>query len=491
MSLRRSLGWMSLSQGGLVLIQFGGAVFLSRLLTPYEMGVYAIATAIIGVLSVVQTFGLAGFMVREAELSRDLIASVFTINTLLALLLSLGVVGFSLFGGWFLSEPGVQRVMIILAILPLLGAAEFIPLTSLEREGKFKVIALVSLARAVATTSVTISLALAGFSFMSLAYGTLVGATVTAVSYNLVGRHHVTFRLGVSEWRRITRYGVQMLAISGVNTLSTRVAEALLGRILGLSALGLYSRASGLNNLLWDNIHMVIGRVVFVDLAGLRRQGISLRETYLRTVEIVTALLWPAFAGMAVVAGPLILTVYGPTWVPAAGPLSMLSLAAIVLVSITMTWEIFVVCGETGRQARFETVRTGFGLVAFACGCLVSLTGAAAGRIVEALFSLWMYRPHLERMTGTVGRDFVAIYSRSIALTVVATGPSLMVMVTHGWSPKTSLAFVLPAIAGGVVLWLLVLASFNRHPLAEEIRRLAARRWPSLSRLAPDEVQTQ
>ena len=90
-----------------------------------------------------------------------------------------------------------------------------------------------------------------------------------------------------------------MVAISGVNAVSCRAAEFVMGRLLGLSALGLYARAASLNGLLWDNIHLVIGRVVFVDLADLRRRGRSLRQSYLRTMDIVTALLWPALAGFA------------------------------------------------------------------------------------------------------------------------------------------------------------------------------------------------
>jgi O-antigen/teichoic acid export membrane protein len=47
---------------------------------------------------------------------------------------------------------------------------------------------------------------------------------------------------------------------------------------------------------------------------------------------MATALLWPAFGGMAVVAGPLIRTVYGPAGLPAAAPLALLALASTVLI---------------------------------------------------------------------------------------------------------------------------------------------------------------
>jgi len=465
---------MSISQGGFFLLQFGGSVVLAHLLTPYEMGVYAVAAAVIGVLSVIQAFGLAGFVVREHDLSPDLLASTFTVNLVLAILLSLAVFGLSTFGGYFLQEPGVQHVMLILALTPLLGAFEFLPSTSLERHGNFKVIALANLIRMLLSTGMTISLAFAGFSYMSIAYGSLFGAVVSVIVFNVVGRRYVSVRLSISEWQRVTRFGLQMLAISGVNALSTKLAELLMGRLLGLSALGLYSRASSLNGLLWDNIHMVIGRVVFVDLADVRRRGVSLRESYIRIVDMITALLWPAFSGFAILSGPLIYTIYGEKWIGAAVPLSLLSISAIILVSITMTWEIFVVCQETGRQARFEFWRTAVGLSMFVGGCLVSLPMAAAGRIGEAVFAVILYRPHLNRMTETTAGDFSRIYLRSASLTLAAVGPSLAVMALHGWSPYAPILQVVAAIVAGVGLWVISLFAL-RHPLFDEFKRIRHR----------------
>lgn len=475
MSLRRGLAWMSLSQGGFFMMQFAGSVILARLLAPYEMGIYAVAAAVTGALSAVQTFGLAGFIVREHDLSPDLLASTFTVNAALAVLLAMTVAGLSTFAGQFLHEDGVRRIMLILALLPLFSALEFVPSTSLERNGQFKSISLVSLVRMLGSTSVTVTLAFAGYSFMSIAYGNLAGAVISLIGYNIAGRRYVTLRFSLLEWRRIVRFGLQMMAISGVTAVSSRLAELLLGRLLGLGALGLYSRASGLNSMLWDNIHLVIGRVVFVDLAEIRRKSLSLRESYLRTVRMITALLWPAFAGVAVLAGPLILTVYGPKWTAAAVPLSMLSIAAIVLVSITMTWEIFVVCQETGRQARFEFIRSSIGLVLFTGGCLISLNAAAVVRIAEAVFAVTLYRPHLERMTQTRGGDFVPIYLHSALLTFMAICPSVALMAANNWSENTSLAGILAAVAAGVAAWLLTLRLL-KHPLYTEIARVVTSR---------------
>lgn len=475
--MRKALAWMSLAQGSFFVLQFAGSVILARLLTPYEMGVYAIAMALVGILAILQATGLQSFVVREPDISDDTLATAFTVNAAIGLTLSAAILGLSLAGGALLREPGVRQVLTILAALPLLGIIEFLPAARMEREGRFPVIATVGMARHMTATIVTVMLAFAGYSYLSLAYGVCAGAVVSLIAFSIFGRRFVRFRLRLAEWRRVLNHGFHMLAISGVNALGARLSELALGQFAGLAALGLYSRAATLNNLLWENIHMVVGRVLLVDFAERKRQGQSLRDTYLRAVEMLTALLWPAFAGLAVLAGPFIQIVYGEKWVAAAAPLSMLAIAAMVLVAITQTWEVFVASRETGRQARLEFVRTGFGLVLFIGAATVSLTAAAAARIGEALFSLILYRPHLDRMTDTHTNDFIGIYARSAAVTLAAAGPAAVLMVLNGWSPATPPLHVAAAVALGVVAWGSVLIIL-RHPLRGEAMRLLAKVRP-------------
>lgn len=476
-SVRRNLAWMAVSQAGLFVLQFGGSVVVARLLTPYDMGVFAVATAVAGLISILRSVGLASYLVRAQVIDEAMLASVFTVNAVIAGFVAAAIVGVSVLGGVLLGEPGVRDVLLVLALVPLLGILELLPATGIERSGNFRVIGTVNLGRNALSTGVLLAFAFSGFSYMSLAYGQVAGAAFSVVMFNVLGRQHVRLRFGLRAWREITRYGFQMLAISGVNMVSARLAEVLLGRVLGLSALGLYSRAASLNSVLWDNIHLIIARIVFVDFSEQKRRGLSLRDTYLRIVQLITALLWPVFTGMAVLAGPLVLTLYGPNWVSSALPLSLLSLSAVVLVSITMTWEVFVVCQETGRQARFEFVRAGVGFALFACGCFVGLGWAAAARIGEALFSVVLYRPHLDRMTDTTSRDFVVIYANSGLLTLVAVGPSAAVMSYYSWQPQAPLTVVLGSVMAGIACWAALLVA-TKHPLAREGQILLARVLP-------------
>ena len=480
-SARRSLAWMAVSQTGLVVLQFVATVIVARLLTPYDMGVFAIASAIVGVVSILRSLGLSNYLIRAKELDDALLASAFTMNAVIATLISAAIIGLGLGGGVFLHEPGVRTVLVVLSILPIINIFELLPAAGIERKGDFRTIAFISLSRGFVSYAVTLVLAFSGFSYMSLAYGQVAGAVVAVAFVNTVGRQQARVRIGFHDWRAILRYGLQVVAISGVNVFSVRFADIVLGRLAGLADLGLYSRAAGLNALLWDNVHLIVGRIVFVDFSVQVRSGVPLRNGYLLVVQLVTALLWPAFAGIAVISGPLITVLYGPAWVEAARPLTLLALSSFVLVAITMAGELFVVCEQTARQARFEFIRAGIGLCLFIAGCFAGLAYAAAARLVEAVFAVLLYYPHLERMTATRTRDYIRIYRASLALTAVAIAPAVGTMAWYHWSPQAPFGIVCLAVAAGIAGWMALLMA-THHPLATEIRSLFNRLFRSLPR---------
>lgn len=472
MSLQKSLGWMALGQALSVVSQFAASVILARLLTPQEFGVFAVALAVAGVLSLLQALGLQALIVRERNLTEEVTATAFTINAIIAIAVCALIIAASSFGGAFLKEDGVRRVLMAIAFTPLIGILVFLPAAQLERSGQFKEIAIASVLASFLSTITTVYFALRGSSFMSFAYGQWAQALAFAFLIMIYGKNHVSFKLGLNSWRHVSDFGFQMFAVVGVNAISGKLSDLILGRLIGLSALGLYSRASSLNGLVWTNIHMVLGRVLLVDFADIVKRGESLRPRYLRSVSIITALLWPAFLGLAIISRPFVNVIFGEDWLGAALPLALLAVASAVQVAMTMTWELFASTGNLRIQTRLEFIRAILAVVAFTIGCLISLEAAAAARIVDALVANFMYRSHVNSMTNTRNADYVPIYLQSLGLAAIAVMPSLILMASTGFAATTPFGAVIASVVCGVLLWVAGLR-WMRHPLFEEGMRVA------------------
>jgi O-antigen/teichoic acid export membrane protein len=454
-NFRRGLLWTAAGQASLFAIQFGGAVIIARLLSPYETGVFALAMAVVGVINLIQSVGLGSYIVREPDLNKERIAAAFTVNAILSILLSAITAGVGFAGTYITANVGVRTVLIVLSLLPIIGIFSIIPYGMLERQGRFKAISVANIVSKVVTTFVTVAMAYCKFSYLSIAWGQISGALTSSILLLYIARNDTSLKISIKGWREISRFGIQMIAITGVNSLSSRASDFILGKLDGIVALGLYSRASNINGIFWENLHGVIGRVVFVELSRQVRAGLSLRSFYLKTSENITAILWPIFGGLAVLAAPLVHIVYGAKWDFAAVPFAILAVASLVLISVTMTWEIFVACGETARQAKMEFARSMLSLVMFGLGCTISMQAAACARVLDSVVSIIVYGPHLRRMTNTNIKDMMKIYFRSALLTVLAIAPSA-VLVLYSGDQSRFIPFwkICIFVLSGVFLWI-------------------------------------
>jgi O-antigen/teichoic acid export membrane protein len=477
MAIRRSMAWMTGGQVAFFVLQFIGSVAIARLLSPYDVGVFAIAMAIVGLLSVIQAFGLNSFLVREHSLTAQVISTTATINWLLAFAICILIILVAFGGEYFFRERGVRDVLLIIAIVPLIGAVAFVPLTMLEREGNFRVLALVRAGSTALGLVLTVVLALQGFSYMSFAYSQIVTAVLTNATVMLLARRHLNFGLSLIGARAIIKFGLQILATSGLTAVATRSMEITLGRVQGIAALGLYSRASGNHNMLWDSIHGIIGRVVFVDFARHVENGGLLRERYLKVLAIVTGLLWPLFGGVAILAGPIMHMIYGEAWVGAAAPLALLCIASMIISSVAMTAEVFVIRHETKLQVRIVFITTISGVSLFVLAAFHSLEAAAASRIIDALFLQWLYRPHLARMIDAQPGDFKRVYLQSALATVAACAPAAAVMVIWQFSSAVPIGQLILAGISGIALWFFTLR-LSGHFLFDEVMGLASKLRP-------------
>lgn len=474
MSVRRSLAWTYLAQALSFFVTFGSTVVVAHLVSPRDFGIFAMATAATTIINVFMQFGLAKYLMREADPGRDMLRAVFTVNVIMSLGYSGAILLGALSAGQLFGSAEVGQFLLVFAIFPIFAMMEFIPAALCAREMKFGVIAALAVVRAVVMAAVTLALAFSGFAYMSFAWAQVAAWIATSVCFNIIVWRPDVWRLRFNGMQSILQFGAQMIGISGVTQLGTRAGEMFLGSTLGLASLGLYARASSLPTTLHGTIYAAGSNVIFSRLSRDLRETGAFHLTYVRFMRLLLGLLWPMLFGLAVLAGPIIHNLYGPKWQAAATPLSLLTIATAITVGIGMTAELFILRHQTGRQVRIEGLRAVAGFVMFACGVMISLSAAALAKVAEALVAAMLYRlAMIEMLDGPAG-ELRRVYVEGLSLSAAATLPSFIAMCWTGWSEKVSLGILAFSIIVGGLLWLALLFRL-RHPIAAEMLRLVHR----------------
>src|SRR5665213_3324054 len=99
-SVHRSLAIALAERYALIALSLISYVVVARLLTPAEIGIYAIATALIGMAQVIRDFGVGSFLIQEKRLTDAHIQSALGVSLL---------IGATLFAIFMLAAPFAGR----------------------------------------------------------------------------------------------------------------------------------------------------------------------------------------------------------------------------------------------------------------------------------------------------------------------------------------------------------------------------------------------
>ncbi|WP_205481753.1 oligosaccharide flippase family protein [Sphingomonas arenae] len=486
MSVRKSLAWSYSAQALNFIVAFGSSVIIARLVTPREFGIFAMAASISAFLALVFGFGLSNLIVRDEEMPKDRLRSILAVSSSYTSFLCILLVISGLLAKHVFDSPDVGDFLMVYALVPAIQMFELIPEALCRRHMRFKTISAISVMKTIVTAAATIVLAKLGFKHMSFAYAGLVATIASVAIYNLLYWQETVYRPRLEGYRSILTFGLQMVSINGFGQLNSRISEMTLGSWLGLSALGLYSRASNLANQLQQNVYGVATGVIFVRMSMDFRETGRFDATYLRALRILLAVVWPMMLGMAVLSYPFIQLLYGEKWLGAALPLSFLMLAYFTVLGIGMQWQVFILRKETGLQTKLEGIRAAAGLAMFCVGCLISLPAAAAARIGEAIVAYLLYRPHMDRLIGIPRGRLDRVYGECLTLAAIAVLPSLGLMLWSRFDPRTPLTLVAASVVVGVLCWAALLVRI-KHPVMEEVQFF----WRRLRRSPRAETGTE
>jgi O-antigen/teichoic acid export membrane protein len=473
MSVRGAAAWAMGGQYLSFTMQFATSVVISRFfLSPAEVGLFSIALAAAMLVSILQDFGLSRYIsglprIDGAEIARcSSVALVFSL-VIVAVIAALAWPLAQLYG-----HPALAPILLIIAGSYFFLPFAVVPMALMARSMQFHGHFAVNVGGAAVQGSIAVALAAAGYSSFALAWATVSSAATRAVISQLL-RPALPWPLRLEGVRPVLSFGARSSTLYLTGALGTRTPDLIVGKLLNIAAVGLYSRAVSLSDQFRTLISGAIGSVFYPAFARIRDRGEPLGPAYLRVCAGYSAVIWPGMAGLALAAEPIVRLLYGEAWIKTAPLLSMISLTEIMLISLPLVSDLPILLGKLNRLLAYNIIDTLLSITLLALGCLWGVEGAAASRLVYGALWLLIY---VRFMHGLVRFDVPAllgIYARSAAATLAAILPLALCYLF--WAPPSELGFgpLLGATAAGGLAWLATLALL-RHPALHDLLGLAA-----------------
>lgn len=313
--LRKAILFSVLNQHSLQVISIISIAILARLLSPDEIGIFAVATSIAFLATELRSFGVGEYLIREKEIDAGKIRTVLGVMVIMSWGLAVLLIGGAPWIAHFYDNPDLRNLLWIIALPFFLAPHTAIPYALLVREMNFTAILRINLLGSVVRNGGSIGLALLGFSYYALAYGTLAGivAEFLAISY---------FRPAGTPWmpafngrlKHVFQVGVQISLSKFLQSTSQNAGDLILGRLATMKDVGMYSRGLGLILFLQSLLTNAVAPVALPHLSQVKRTGGSVADAYLYAVALVGAFALPLFAVVNIAAHPLINALFGDQW---------------------------------------------------------------------------------------------------------------------------------------------------------------------------------
>ncbi|MFB0613852.1 oligosaccharide flippase family protein [Aurantiacibacter poecillastricola] len=474
MSVRGAALLAMASQMGAFVIQFAASVILARwFIDPDELGLFTIAFSFIGLLAVLQEFGITRFVAGEAALDDDKVRTAFTVSLSISWTIAVGCVLLAWPVAAFYDMPGLLPLLLVIAASYFFVPLAIVPAALIQRRMDFRSNSFIEIGVVLANAVVAIALAMRGHGALALAWG----AFAQQVARAAIAQWRAGFLLPIPPRfigaLPVLQFGGMSTALTALSQLGARLPELLIGRLLDATAVGLFARAFGLAAQLRLLVSGALAQVFYPAFARLRDKGEALGPHYERVVASYCAITWPAMAGLAACSVPVIGLLYGERWLGAAEPLAWIALSQILFVALPLHAELPILMGRMRPLVWRFALDTAVSIALLVVGAWISLEMAAASRVAYGLAWLAIHLPFMHSVVGFGWRELTGTWLQSALATGVAVLPVWLSYIWIAPAREAGLVQVVMAALVGIALWLLTLRQI-RHPAYFEIHHFAS-----------------
>lgn len=443
---------------------------LARLLTPADMGLYAVTMALLAFAATVRDLGAGQYLLQEKDLTVGRIRAVWAIQLSVGVILGAAVAAFSMPMSAFFGDARMRDILLVLALNYIVNPFGSVTYAWLMREMRYDAVAVTRFTATCTGAAVSIWLAWRGLGALSLAWGSVCSTVANALVSTFFRPARYPWLPSFRDARRVLSFGTQVTSSSIINTMAAGAPEFLVGKLQGLAAAGLYSRANGLVAMFSRLVTDAVYSVALSLFARESRQGQGSASSFLKAISYTTALSASFSIALIFLAHPIIRLLYGPQWDGSVGATRVLACVAVGTAVIPVCSAALLGAGEV-KKALTSTVASAcisvFLVVAGAWHGIEILAAAVA--VATALSSVIWFRA-VRAVLQFDWKPLLAILVRSGAVAGTAGMGPVLAYTLFGAQPQGVLAPVLVGASGGAAGLLLGVVLF-RHPLGAEFAR--------------------
>ncbi|WP_426417004.1 lipopolysaccharide biosynthesis protein [Aestuariirhabdus sp. LZHN29] len=467
--LRHNTLWMLGGNVGQNILMFVSGVVLARLLAPADFGMLVTIQVFTGAAGLIAAGGMGIALVQAKKLEVDDANIVFTVQSMICLLIFLAFYAIApSFSEWF-SDPEYRDMLRVSALSFLIRPLSNIPSALLNRDQRIREIAVVRMITLIVSSSCSIYLATENFQAWSLIIGGLIGAVFQAVVLIRLSRWTPKYRYQHQTATQLGWFGMKFASIEIVIYTRKQLENLITSYQLGTHQVGLLNKASSLAEMPTKIVVSSAYKTLFRALSALQDNRDQSTYLFRKTLIMMQAISWPFYVGLAWIAEPFVLLVYGEKWLFCVPALQVFCVVSMLSTVSIYSGAVVAAQNQLGKEIPIQLQATVIKLVAVLIGVQWGIVGVAMAMLPSfAYLSLRMSRLACRTLGGSfsiVPRSMVPALIMNLAMVAALLLSDYLIIDHQSWF------YLLGTATWGALVYLLLVLLAPVPELRQESQR--------------------
>jgi O-antigen/teichoic acid export membrane protein len=415
--------WTSLSTIIVTILQVLQISILARFLLPEDFGLIAIVMVVIGFSHIFSDMGITNAIIYHQEISHEQLSSLYWLNIFIAILLFTMMLILAPLISQFYAEPLLVELIVVLSLNFIILAFGNQHRVLLQKKLQFNTIAKVEISSTFISVATAIFLSIYDYGIYSLVYGTIVKAIVSSSLYMIIGikEHKPSFLFKLKYIKPFLSFGMYRTAQSALNYFNSEFDVILIGKLLGVEALGFYSIMKQLAMRPLQLIGPVVTKVAFPILAKLQNDLLELKNAYLKIIYYITLITFPIYILITILAEPIVLIMFGEKWITSSVILQILAIFFLLKSTGSSIGSLIMATGKVHLEFWWNVGMFVIFPLTIYLGSFYGLKGVAISLVIMrllAIIPMWYYM--MQPVIHATLKEYFQSFYKAFIFTVVS-----------------------------------------------------------------------
>lgn len=333
MLITKRAGWILSSSAFAAFYQLLVMMIMARQLTQAEVGLYSLVLVFSTLATILQDGGISSFIVHKQIVNRKEYSALFLLSLLFGFITALVLLLISPVLSTMYQQANLPSLMALVAVMLLINSLITPYQASMLLTERQTVLAKTDIISKLLAFIVTFYLLLvSNFGVASALLGNIVASVSRLIMLSLLTgkQHQPCSDIDFSIIKHATKFGSFQTAALIINQLRTRLDQLIIGKLMGMEILAIYSLAKELVSHPNRFIAPLIRNLLFPKLAKHQTQPEQQQSIF---NESLIRIAWAntfIFSALAILSGPIVTLMYGKDYSAATSILSILASYGIV-----------------------------------------------------------------------------------------------------------------------------------------------------------------